>query len=274
MFYKIKKTTNRVKTANIYRVTLGADTISEETVETKDVSALYEKYEELNRIIRKERIEEANEQLSTATKIVHSGEQGSDEWKIERLGLITSSNTPFNVDGTAIPTIKKYARRKASEYFSFNTLGEELRGHYSSPAMKRGTHLEDEAIEEYSIETMQVIERKPLVELKELGIGDSIDGEVPSLNKGIEVKCPETLEPYLRQKIDGTYIDEYRQQIYMHLLVNGYDSVDFVVYYPKMKLLIQTVERDDDRMVAMMETIKKFNHYYEEALAVLNESMA
>ncbi|EQA95953.1 yqaJ-like viral recombinase domain protein, partial [Glaesserella parasuis 29755] len=70
----------------------------------------------------------------------------------------------------------------------------------------------------------------------------SPDGLIPTLRKGLEIKCPK-MKTHIKYIIEGVVPSEYIIQVQVALWVTGYDSWDFVSYcpeYQKQTLFIHT----------------------------------
>lgn len=182
------------------------------------------------------------------SKLISSGRftlsdapQGSDAWKLARLGRATGSKAECIAAGGKGITRRKYMVQLVAERLS----GTAHEG-YQSPAMLAGTALEPQAREAYEAETGELVQQAGFACLPILA-GCSVDGFVGDC--GIqEIKC---VEPHIhvdymeRMRVPPEYVD----QITHNLWVTGAEFVDFVSYCPAMpeglELLIVRASRNE-----------------------------
>lgn len=193
--------------------------------------------------------------------------QGTDEWLAERLGRFTGSE--FHVFLGNSKTKEEKLWEKVAEHM----FGDSDREEYSSYPMERGHVMEIEARNLYQVVTD--------TEVSEVGIviadGDwqnyvacSPDGIVG--DEGIiEIKSPlaknflgwtEKDEKYGRTV---EYIKpEYKTQIQFNLLVTGRKWCDFVYYHPRGGIAIKRVERDEEYIAKITDTINECIQFIKE----------
>lgn len=136
-----------------------------------------------------------------------------------------------------------------------------------SKAMMTGTELEPQARSEYIFETFNNVHEVGFVERDEW-VGCSPDGVIYDadgvIKKIIEIKCP---EPAMYLRNAGGYISpEYKTQMFYNMLITGAKECDFVVYYPKMRLIVQTIRWEDHE-----EEIKKVSDALEKILEIAKQ---
>ena len=88
----------------------------------------------------------------------------------------------------------------------------------------------------------------------------SPDGLIPSLKKGVEIKCPK-MKTHIKYLLEGGVPVEYVIQVQAALWVTGYETWDFISYcpeYQKQPLYVYTAERDPVLMQAFDEHIPNF----------------
>lgn len=186
-------------------------------------------------------------------------EQGSEAWKLARLGHVTASNIAEVMSkgkGNAEAVGRyKYKVRLVAERLT-GTAGES----YSNAAMQWGIEQEQFACIEYEAATNQFVDKVGFVLHPEIQwIGVSPDRLVG--NEGlIEVKCPNT-STHLGYLFEGEIPTDYYKQIQCQLWVTGRQWCDFVSYDPRLpkrnQLLIVRTERDASLIAEMeAETIK------------------
>jgi hypothetical protein len=198
--------------------------------------------------------------------------QGSKQWLEDRTGLITSSDTPFTINGEKIPTFDKYVDKKVAEEFAINVLGEKIEETITTKAMLRGNILEVDSRMAYELETLNVVEERNLIYIDGVKSGSSLDGYVRVENMGIEIKCPQ-LNTFLTNLYSENMKDNYNIQMQHQMLIADLDSVDFVVYYPKMKLQITNIKRCDLTIGNMIRTIIKFESEFERKYKLLEDEL-
>lgn len=186
-------------------------------------------------------------------------EQGSDEWKLARLGHVTASNMADVMSkgkGNAEAVGRyKYKVRLVAERLT-QTAGES----FSNAAMEWGVEQEQFACIEYEAATNQFVDKTGFwlhPNIPYLGVSpDRLVGD-----KGlIEVKCPNTTT-HLGYLFEGKIPTDYYKQIQCQLWVTDREWCDFVSYDPRLpkrnQLLIVRTERDESLIAEMKaETLK------------------
>ena len=184
-------------------------------------------------------------------------EQGSEEWLAARLGIPTA---------TGIKNIVTQSGQKSSGWVGYlaELIAESIEGSsdgFKSNDMQRGNELEPRARMAYEFETDNDVVQVGGVYLnadKDLMV--SPDGLIPSLKKGVEIKCPK-MKTHIKYLLEGGVPVEYVIQVQAALWVTGYETWDFVSYcpeYQKQPLYIYTAERDPVLMQAFDEQIPNF----------------
>ena len=176
---------------------------------------------------------------------IHTFEQHSPEWHAVRLGKFTCSTLS---DLFMTPSTKGY--NDAINKVVFERLTGEAPESFVNDYMKRGTELEPYARERYRMETFNDVQEVGFIEYNEW-FGYSPDGLVD--NDGlIEIKCLKfsTLIDFaLTRKIPK----EYMYQMQGGMLASERLYCDFIIFHPKMNLIVERVTRDDETI----EQIKK-----------------
>lgn len=186
-------------------------------------------------------------------------EQGSDEWKMARLGHVTASNmadvmSKGKGSGEAIGRYK-YKVRLVAERLT-QTAAES----FSNAAMEWGVEQEQFACIEYESATNQFVDKTGFwlhPEIKFLGVSPD---RLVGAEGLIEVKCPNTTT-HLGYLFEGKIPTDYFKQIQCQLWVTGRQWCDFVSYDPRLpkrnQLLIVRTERDESLIKEMeAETLK------------------
>ena len=179
--------------------------------------------------------------------------QGSPEWFSEHAGKpgVSSVNKIITTTGKASKQADEYALQLAGEYL----LGTMEQG-YISYAMQQGLDREDEARQLYSMLYD--------VEIKQVGMvykderQDRLCSPDGMMNgTGLEIKCP-MLKTHVKYLMDGKLPTEYFCQVQGSLYITGFDTWQFMSYYPGLKPLIITVERDEKFISLLDEALDEF----------------
>lgn len=184
-------------------------------------------------------------------------EQGTEEWLTARLGIPTA---------TGVSNIVTPSGKKSSAWTSYlaELVAESIEGlteGYKSTDMLRGNQLEEQARMAYEFATgNDVVQVGGVYRNANKDMMISPDGLIPTLRKGLEIKCPK-MKTHIKYIIEGVVPSEYIIQVQVALWVTGYDSWDFVSYcpeYQKQTLFIHTAERDPVLMKAFDKYIPQF----------------
>lgn len=184
-------------------------------------------------------------------------EQGSEEWLAARLGIPTATGFENIVTATG---------KKSASYIKYmaELIEESILGGgdtFKSGFMERGNQLEPQARAAYEFLTGNDVIQVGGVYLNEnRDVMVSPDGLIPSLQKGLEIKCPK-MSTHIRYLLEGGVPAEYVIQVQANLWVTGYETWDFVSYcpeYQKQTLYLFTAERDEKLMKAFDEHIPQF----------------
>lgn len=191
--------------------------------------------------------------------IILQHEQRSPEWYAARLGVPTASNFGRVITPTGKPSaqIDAYRNKLIAELVTGRTEQQE-----ASYAMERGTELESEAREYYSL-------MRPVVEvglcLHEDGFGASPDGLVGDVGL-LEIKCP-LPHTHVEYLLDDEIPSQYIPQVMGQLLVCEREWCHFLSYHPDMKPLLVKVFRDDKYIATMHDLLKQLVEQVQEGAA-------
>lgn len=184
-------------------------------------------------------------------------EQGSEEWLAARLGIPTATGFENIITATG---------KKSASYIKYmaELIEESILGGgdtFKSGFMERGNQLEPQARAAYEFLTGNDVIQVGGVYLNEnRDVMVSPDGLIPSLQKGLEIKCPK-MSTHIRYLLEGGVPAEYVIQVQANLWVTGYETWDFVSYcpeYQKQTLYLFTAARDEKLMKAFDEHIPQF----------------
>jgi putative phage-type endonuclease len=177
-------------------------------------------------------------------KIINDLQQGTDEWKKLRAGVITASKL-HNVISAVRGDYSKSAGKYAIKLISERITGE-IDGEYSNSTMERGIIMEEEARNWYEFNTGREVRQVGFIFKDDQRlVGCSPDGLME--DRGLEIKCVigSTMVTYLLGS-EESIVNEYKQQIQGSMYVTGLSLWDLVVYHPCFDPILITVQRDDE----------------------------
>jgi hypothetical protein len=172
--------------------------------------------------------------------------QLSEEWFAARLGNPGASNF------SKIVTTKGDPSKQQQDYM-YQLAGElvsrQAEVNFASPWMERGTQLEQEARDLYSLVNNTDVEQCGLVYFDDRKDRHcSPDGLLSNPGagyiRGVEIKCP-MQKTHVSYLVNGGLPSDYFQQVQGSLYICGFDTWDFVSYSPGLPLFQVTVERDE-----------------------------
>ena len=186
-------------------------------------------------------------------------EQGSDAWKLERLGKATASR----VADLIAKTKSGWGASRAN--YAAQLIAERLTGvpqeTYTNAAMQWGTTTEPEAVAAYEFYRDVAVERVGFVPHPRIDMaGCSPDGLVG--NDGlVECKCPLT-KTHIETLLSGRVPSDYTPQIQFQLACTGRAWCDFVSFDPRMpeemRLFIGRVEREGKYIAELEQMVGDF----------------
>ena len=165
--------------------------------------------------------------------------QGTTDWLIERIGVVTASN--FSKVFTTAGKLSTSRDGLINQLIAENLLQKPTEM-FKSDAMQRGNDLEPEARALAELMLGVDIEEYGLIKMDDYEIGCSSDGLWD--DTGIEIKCPNasTHISYLRK---GKLPTIYTQQVQGTMLVLDLSEYWFLSYHPDLEPLLIKVKRDD-----------------------------
>jgi len=183
-------------------------------------------------------------------------EQGTEEWKLARLGKVTASRV------SAARAKKGTAAR--SDYIA-DIITERLTGSpiesYTNAYMEWGTANEPLARAAYEIKTGVWVEQIAIVNHPTIeSFAASPDGLVG--DKGlIEIKCPKT-STHLNWMIKGEPPTDHKNQMMAQLACTGREWVDFVSFDPRLpehlQLFVVRFEPESEDIALLEEDVMFF----------------
>lgn len=186
-------------------------------------------------------------------------EQGSEEWLLARIGVITMSNADKLLTGGKGVTRKTYINDVASELIT-GVPSEKI----NVWSMERGILLEPFARRAYEAYKDCEIDQIGIAYLDDKKrIGASPDGFRSGEKHGIEIKC-QAPKNHMKTIIESKNPKQFMAQIQGSMWVTGFDKWDYCSFCPEftsIPLFTMTIERDEE----MIERIK------DSALKAVNE---
>lgn len=179
--------------------------------------------------------------------------QRSPEWYLERLGSQTASffDKYITVTGKASASANGTNNRLVAEMIAGKP--DET---FQSDAMLRGAELEDQALAFINFAHDYNFQKCGLIKSTEFNYGCSPDGIDLENQIGLEIKAP-SLHTHIEYISEGALPSQYKAQVQGSMLVTGFKKWVFMSYYPDLKPLIITVERDDEYINAMRAILIK-----------------
>ncbi len=182
-------------------------------------------------------------------------EQRSPEWFAARCGRPTASRF-----ADVMSKLKSGAPSDKRAGYMADLALERLTGAlaetFVTPAMQRGTELEEAARQAYCAETGELVTALGFALHDTLDAGCSPDGLVGD-DGLIEIKCPANA-----RKLCDLYITrdpaEYEWQIHGQLWITGRAWCDLVVYHPSLPIRPIRIERDEKRISELADGIAAF----------------
>lgn len=202
---------------------------------------------------------------------VYDMEQGSDDWKLHRLGVVTASRAhdiikPGRANGSHSEARKAYMLELIAQVCTglvpeSATFKQAEWGHENEPLAREAY----EALEFVSVNQCGLIYRD-----ESLRCAISPDGIME--DRGLEIKNPFTSQVHIATLLDGKIKPEYATQCQYSLWVTGLDRWDFASFdwrmrgRPENRLVVIPQYRDEEVMARFDEEIPKFCAEMDEAL--------
>ena len=187
--------------------------------------------------------------------IINPAQPNSLEWLQARCGVVTASEFDNIVTGDFKARTGEMPKSYLARKFAEKWLGSPLAG-FQSVDMDIGTILEGEVIPFYELETGQTVTRIGLLTNDEGTIGCSPDGLLGE-DSGIEIKCPRP-ETHVKYLLNGTLPKEYAPQVHGAMFVTGRPRWVFMSYCRRFPPFILTVERDEEIIQMLYDSIGDF----------------
>lgn len=192
--------------------------------------------------------------------IILDVEQGSQEWKLARLGLVSASRFK---DVMTEPRSKSAEMSDTAYSYMCELIAEIVTGEQSEikgAALEWGTINEPEARDLYDMIYADVQEAG-LILHDSRRYGASPDGLIGD-DGMIEIKCPYNSTNHVKTVLSGDVPKEHIPQIQGNLMVNGRQWCDFISFDPRIsgkgRFFVKRVYRDDEYIGKMQDKIENF----------------
>lgn len=168
-------------------------------------------------------------------------EQGSDQWRLGRCGVVTAS------DADCVLAKKGTAKREGYLSEKIAEVATGLIPEIDGPALRWGKEQEQSARSAYEFAKNVEVEQVGFIYGKDRRMGASPDGIVTGKKLGLELKCPFTSKVHIDFLLMDKIKLEYIYQVQFSMFVTGLEQWDFGSYDGRMKkdlIKIHTIERD------------------------------
>jgi len=181
----------------------------------------------------------------------NSVEQGSKEWLIMKLGVLSATGADSLLAGPTTGKRKGYIAKKVAEIATGQS------AHVTSKQMDWGNEHEDAARSFYEFYTGNVIEELPIV-YRDTTYRTSCSPDGLGEKKGFEVKNPFTSQVYIEFITDDKIKTEYIKQCQFGMWVTKREEWDFANYDKRMlkhPFHYVTLERDPKMMKSFDDAV-------------------
>ena len=202
-------------------------------------------------------------------------QQGSEEWKADRIGKATGSRIPDII--TRLKSGGFSAMRKAyATQLALERISKQPYSFQPNAAMQHGTNTEPLARDAYKATIFEDVTEVGFINHPSiLNSGASPDGLVGD-DGLVEIKCPES-HTHISTVLDGVVPEKYFPQIQWQLACTERKYCDFVSYDPRcpenLQLFVRRVERDDCFIATTEELVRRFLTEVDELTQQLNNKI-
>ncbi len=205
---------------------------------------------------------------------VYDMEQGSDDWKLHRLGVVTASRAHDIIK----PGRAKGSHSEARKTYMLELIAQVATGRLPEQSQFKqaawGHENEPLAREAYEAREFACVNTCGLIYKDEsMRCGISPDGMLD--DRGLEIKNPFTTQVHLEALLNGVIKPEYLTQCQYSMWVTGLDRWDFCSYdfrmrgKPENRLVVIPQYRDLEIMARLDEEIPRFILEMDEQLGKL-----
>lgn len=185
-------------------------------------------------------------------------QQGSLEWLALRAGKVSASRlSDVMAKGQGV-TRDKYKCKLAAERLT----GKPIETEFTNPAMKRGTELEPEARDLYSL--LYDVDVAEVAIVPHPTIANALCSPDGMVDKDglVEIKCPD-LSTHIGYLLDRKIPRNYHLQMMWQMACTGMAWCDWVSYCPelppKLKMLCIRLHRDEGEIKVLEQAVIQFD---------------
>ena len=168
-------------------------------------------------------------------------DQGTKEWQDLKLAVISASNVPRALAKKGTETRNSYLMELVGQ------LATRQFDEINAKALEYGKVNEVAARAAYEFESGHKVQQVGFIYGKDRRIGVSPDGIMPTIKKGLELKCPITAKVHADFLCNDKIKSDYMYQVQFSIYVSQYETWDFASFNPSFKsnmLKIVTIEKD------------------------------
>ena len=200
-------------------------------------------------------------------------EQRSAEWFAARLGKVTASRINDVMD-----KLKSGSEKATRKNYRAQVLCERLTGQkedsFCNAAMQWGIDNEDPARECYEFLTGLPVSEVGLVDHPSIPMAAASPDGLVNASGLVEIKCPNTAN-HIEWMLAGVVPAQHIKQIQFQLACTDRKWCDFISYDPRLpeelQLFVVRLERDDELIAEIEESVIKFNAEVDETLEKLTK---
>ena len=197
-------------------------------------------------------------------------EQGSDEWKMQRLGKVTASRIADMMAKTKTGWGASRANYKAQ--LVAERLTNTIADSYTNAAMEWGTATEPEAANAYAFHTGADLEAVGFVGHPRIAMSGCSPDRLVGTDGLIEIKCPNTAT-HIETLLGAGVPSKYHLQMQWQMACTGRTWCDFVSYAPRMpqdmRLFVKRLPLDPPTVGNIAEEVTTFLAEIDETVAKL-----
>lgn len=186
-------------------------------------------------------------------------QQGTDEWRQQRLGKVTASRIADMMAKT------KSGWGASRGNYMAQIIAERLTGiapdNYTNAAMQWGTETEPLARAAYEFMTDIAVTEIGFVDHLTIAMAGASPDGLAGADGLVEIKCPLTAT-HIETLLSGAVPGKYRKQMQFQMACTGRAWCDFVSFDPRMpedmQLFITRLHRDDDEIAEIEAAVVEF----------------
>jgi exodeoxyribonuclease (lambda-induced) len=193
-------------------------------------------------------------------------EQGSDDWKMVKLGVMSASEAKEILSGSKTETKKTYIAKKIAQIITGVPVDE-----ISAKALQWGKDNEPAARTALEMMKSERITEEGF-SFKDISLreGCSVDGRYQLSGEYLEIKCPATTEVYVKMLCFDQIKPEWEKQVQFSMRVLDLDIYNFTIYDPRVirqKIISKVFERDEKMQSLFDESTQEISSIIDKTLS-------